>query len=251
MTAAAGAMAGGFVAGGPMAGGFVVGVDGGVASGKSTLVRALADRLAAAPVPEYPPHPDERPGVEPPADAPSRWQMQRHYLDAEDRRARSLAPQARAVLDRTVVSQAAHVAALGHTGGPDLRLRLADWLDSGRVASGQAASDQGASGQPASGRVVEPDVVVILTGRHDEARARCADRESGPDRLNTAALFVDPAYQEAYDAFLLQLARLLPHRIALFPACPEPQSVLERLLSQSAGRSEPALAGTLATQLRG
>ncbi|HEX6344815.1 hypothetical protein [Umezawaea sp.] len=212
-----------------MTAGLVVGVDGVVASGKTTLVRELTSRLGAVLVPEYAPHPGVGPGVAPPADVPSGWRVQRHYLVEEERRGRAVGPGTTAVLDRTVLSQAAHVDAVHRTGGPDLRSRLADWL--------------------ARGRAVEPDVVVTLTGERDASRERCAVREAGPDRHGTADLYVDEEYQRAFDAFLGRLAERLPDRVVVFPPCPEPRAVADRVLSRSARRRPPRLVTALVDEL--
>lgn len=80
----------------------ILALDGNVYTGKTTLARTIASRMRYTLIPEYCEY------VTPSRYGDASKALQRAYLDAERERKKSL-PSASAVLDRSIVSQAAHV----------------------------------------------------------------------------------------------------------------------------------------------
>lgn len=213
----------------------IIGVDGNVATGKTTLVRALAARMDARALDEYPPHPAERPGGRPGAGDGDPLAVQRHYLDAEAHRFRAVMgdrgrngatgrparadasglsslPGRLLLLDRSIVSQVGHAVAVGAPGRAVralLGLRLAE----------------------AAGPVLLPDLLVLLIAVDgDDLHRRLARRESGAGAMGTAPGYVEPAYLAGYNEYLRRLASSLKEPgVVAVGACPDATAVHEHL----------------------
>ncbi len=206
----------------------IIGIDGNVATGKTTLARRLANMMSARLVPEYQPHADEHAEV---GSVRQRWRLQEHYLTEERLRARELHRGEQVLLDRTVVSQAAHVyVSVGR--GVDVRPSFAAHL--------RNCSDTD---------VVVPDVLVLLVGDPPRTQSRLERREAGPDRRSTAPTYACAGYLAAYDGFLSRLAERLPKRTLLTEPCPDAGAVQRSVRATTRIGEWPELRAALLCEL--
>lgn len=180
----------------------IIGIDGCVATGKTTLARSLSDRLHSGLIPEY-----VRPAgtiVEPTA-------IQAHYFDEEALRGNVVCGDA--VVDRTLLSQVAHAVAIepcipGSSAYLERRLR-----DRGERSWG-----------------VHPDRFVWLSDVPYRNQLRLRLRENSEFAEGTASLLGEESYMRTFDAVLRTIgARLPPDRFARMEACPNPRAGITKL----------------------
>lgn len=178
----------------------IVAVDGAVATGKTTLINgALRTMEGTSAIPEHSHflatasgHLASRSrhgGATRPAARRSARRSQAAYLRAERRRIRAISspPSAEVrllMLDRSILSQAAHVHALAAHGCDIRRWFLHQLRD-----------------RPET-RLLVPDLWVAVSCEHREADQRLAARESGTAREGTIAELSAKGYRHDFEAFL-------------------------------------------------
>lgn len=188
----------------------ILGLDGCVATGKTTLSRAMEKKYGYALVQEY-----VQPFLKPQDEESAtdvEWLIQKHYLQAEQSRA--LLPRAKdMVLDRTLLSQVAHAMASDRD-RRGLAPALAHYLRS--------------SGKRVWG--IHPDKFLCLVGDHRSNGQRLYKRELGPFAEGTGAFLADMQYMQSYDDAIRRIGGALPcDRFLMMEACPEPLNVAKAI----------------------
>lgn len=159
----------------------IVAIEGQVGAGKTTFTRLLDARFRVEP--EYSPAPHILDSQDP-------WDLQLHFLNGERERKLRLPANADAgegvwiVLDRSILSQTAHIYALASLGLSDSRSLLMTYLDENRQA------------------IIEPHWFIHIDPPYTVRRAQTLSRETGPGKLGTTELFRDPDYEKAVDEFV-------------------------------------------------
>ncbi len=176
----------------------MISIDGNVYTGKTTLARALAGRKGYVFVPEHSAFVRERVG--------SVWEIHEAYLDAELRRAKTVVHDA--VLDRSILSLAAHTYAAHACGLEDMRRPFSDWLQTSNPIS--------------------PPCRIVLVGGSELVRRRALRGERETPK-GTAAIFYDVTYVNAVNEFYGRLAERVP--LSMIDASQDADRVLEQALA--------------------
>jgi hypothetical protein len=183
----------------------MISIDGNVYTGKTTLSRAIAKRTGRTHVPEHSAFVRSHDG--------SLWDAHAAYLDAELARAGSFS--ADAVLDRSVLSLAAHVYAAHATGLGDMREHFCDWLRSYPSAL--------------------PSTMIALVAEPELVRRRTLKGESEQPKGTVPFLFSIP-YLRAVNEFYRRLSEISP--LAVIDASQDEDAIIEQALAIPA--SSPA-----------
>lgn len=165
----------------------IISFDGNVYTGKTTLIYKIKGKLNANVVKEHSAFIDEKEYAHKGA-----WQLQKAYLKAEEKRLICLSDSEINLLDRSIVSQAAHVYACYHLNIIDLRREFISYISKNTE------------------KIIIPNLYIHIKCPYGAAKKRFLIRENSNEKKDTASLLIDKTYFYLIDKFIRLLFKGLP-----------------------------------------